>query len=228
MKDLTKISTPEITLDVNRTQQVLANDPDGEWGYPEFLSVFVANIEEESLEITACIPMDYNLLLRKSWAHLLVRPSTDATPTYTAMSKIAQAFFKTGHHAMQIIPRCSDYISREKHTLHLWNVTSDCSFQFDEVHQLLSQNLSDIDTDIYLQVSEDSNSNQYLAIAAKDRWLCWEDIVSYKEKYLGADIDAVIVNRSFKEDIQNFSSSKYKVIIIWEASSIELPDKILV
>ena len=222
MKDLTKIKTAEIWVDEKSTQDALSREHE-DVRYPELTSVFSGNINGELFSITANIPAEYNATFKKAWAHLLVRPVFDMTPSYMAMSKIADTFFNENEYAMQVIPKRSDYISREEYTLHLWSFNKhNPSFLFKEVCSLLDQKIEKT-----TMVSRDSNDNRYLAIVG-DNWPSWEQLVQLKETHLGTEVDAVIVNRSFAEDTKLLTNGK-KVVIIWEVTEEDfLPDSFLV
>ena len=131
---------------------------------------------------------------------------------------------------MQVIPRRKNYISREPYTLHLWNMKSFCDFKFDEIYtHIFSEDVFHFNNNgISVKISTDSSDNEFVAIISEKKWPSWDEIVKVKEETLGTNIDAILVNRDFHRDIEFFQKRKYKIVIIWEATTITLPNKDLV
>lgn len=227
MKDLRTVNTPEIIFNESQTKLNLEFE-DKQWQDPQYLSVFDAHIGEEHFCITACRTLIRNFLFNEEWDHIIIRPNstTESTPSYEAMSKIASAFFDKFEYSMQVIPRVENYVNVEPFTLHLWNFKSLCDFQFDEVYEYINTLDLSFSNGVAVCSSTDSCNNQYMAIISETNWPCWEDIVKLKEKNLGCDSDVIIINRGFQKDVDMFGDRK--IILLWDATQIELPHPKLV
>lgn len=222
MKKLRLVKTAEISRDYTLTEIVLILE-NYRWINSDFLSVYQANIGKESFFITA----SRNYFSGKEWEHVIVRPKSfmQTTPSYLAMSKIATAFFEN-EYCMQIIPSRDNYVSIEPFTLHLWNFKKSFAFNFDDIYRKIKDKKLKFHKRICALVTYDSNYNKCLAVISKKDWPPWNKIVDLKEEYLGKDINAIIINRGESKDIISFDS--HKVLLIWDASDIELPPKFLV
>lgn len=223
MKDLTTISTDEVVLDEEATKKVLQWE-DFDFQDPTYLSIFNAKFGEYTFSITACWPIEYNLVFKQNWRHILVRPNFEAIPSYEVMSKIASVFFEDNELCMQVIPKRCNYVSNEPYTLHLWNMISRCNFQIDEA---ISETKVETNCKNGVYVRFDSLGNRYIAIISDGYWPSWLELVYIKEEFLGTNVDAVIINRGFEKDIEMFSGSR-KIVLIWDATDVDLPDKLLV
>jgi len=227
MRDLAAtVSTNEIHFNEEVTREKLSIKLDDDWNDPSFFSVFDANFDAEHFSVTAHIPMEHNLVFHENWQHVLVRPDAKDTPSYDVMSKIATAFFKeeANEYAMQVIPKRENYVSREEYTLHLWNLPAKApDFQIDEALQKAISHY--IGNTFY--VSYDSLGNKFISIISETNWPSWTEIVQTKEWIFGTDSDAILINRGFEKDIQAFEG-KLKVVLIWEASRVQLPPSFLV
>lgn len=223
MKDLTTISTNEVVYNEMATKKVLLWE-EFDLQDPAYLSIFDAKFGNDTFSITACWPIEYNLIFKENWQHILVRPNFEATPSYEVMSKIASTFFNKDELCMQVIPKRCNYVSNEPYTLHLWNMVSRCNFQIDEA---IYQTRLETNCKNGVFVRFDSLGNRYIAIVTNGYWPSWLELVHIKEEFFGTNVDAVIINRGFEKDVQIFSGSR-KIVLIWEATDVDLPDKLLV
>lgn len=223
--DNKKKTTDQILLDEDATREAM-NCEEEVWRDPDVISIYNATIENEDFSITVYRPMEYNLAFRTNWKHILVRPvpSVEHTPSHVVMSKIASTFPEESRNFMQVIPKRSNYVSREEYTLHLWTMQSACNFQIDEVNDSL---LSEADGDC-VRVSKDSLGNEYLAVISEKYWPSWGEVVALKEQYFGTNVDAIIVNRGFDKDVAVFGEHDRKIVLVWKATDIDLPDSFLV
>lgn len=223
MKDLTTISSAEVIYNEEETKKATQWD-NFYYDDPTFFSIFTAKFGGYNFFITACCPIEYNLIFKQNWNHILVRPTANETPSYEVMSKISSIFFKDDELCMQVIPKRCNYVSAEPYTLHLWNMVTPCNFQIDEA---ISETRLKTKCKNGVYVRFDSLGNRYIAIISDNYWPSWLELVNIKEEFFGTDVDAVIINRSFEKDIEMFSSS-CKIVLIWDATCVELPDKLLV
>ena len=206
----------------NHLKTFIVRNANSNSAYTE-LYVFDSNIGNETFEITSS-----QTYTTDGWHHVLVRPTLSQTPSYEAMAEISDALFQD-EFSMQIIPRRENYISKEKYTLHLWNMKSPCNFDFLEAYNYLFQEFDfDFKDGICVQLSSDTVSHKCIAVIAERRFPSWEELVQAKEKFMGTQVDAVIINRNLEDDLVLFEKCKYKIVLIWDASSIKLPDKSLV
>lgn len=229
MKDLTTIETRNIMFNSNLTILRLAMMPK-EWRSRKYVSDYTGWFGENAIYIiSAVIPLvTYQDGSKEEWNHVVVRPVIDIneTPSYEVMSQIAETFFEQGEFAMQVIPRRENYISIEPYTLHLWGMSTNCSFDFESILKEIQTINLESEKDVVTIECRDGRDNKCLAIISKTTWLTWDEVVQIKEKYWGDKMDAILINRSFQEDVQQFE--KYKVVLLWDAASVKLPPKDLV
>lgn len=229
MKDLTTIETRNIMFNSQLTILRLAMMPK-EWRSRKYVSDYTGWFAENAIYIiSAVIPLvTYQDGTKEEWDHVIVRPVIDINeiPSYEVMSQISEAFFEQGEFAMQVIPRRENYVSIEPYTLHLWGMKDECSFDFEVILKEIEAVNLESEKDMVIKEGCDSRGNKCLAIITKVTWPTWDEVVQIKEKYWGDKMDAILVNRSFQEDVQQFE--KYKVILLWDAASVKLPPKDLV
>lgn len=231
MKALGSVATREITYNEKVTKKELKKE-EPMWRDPRWVSVFDARFPNKHIyRITACD----TVFGREKWDHLIVRPMpvVKETPSYVNMAKIKDAFFTEYQYAMQVIPRREDYVSREAYTLHLWNYKGMISeADFHAVYKYLNSEEEKIeylaDGTGILRIFLPGCLRMYcMAIVCKE-WPSWSRLVELKESVMGCINDAIIINRSFRNDVEAFENKETKVVIIWDAMFEELPSKILV
>lgn len=229
MKDLTTIETRNIIFNSQLTILRLAMMPK-EWRSRKYVSDYTGWFAENAIYIiSAVIPLvTYKDGTKEEWDHVIVRPVIDINeiPSYEVMSQISEAFFEQGEFAMQVIPRRENYVSIEPYTLHLWGMKTECGFDFEVILKEIETVNLENEKDMVITETCDGRGNKCLAIITKATWPTWDEVVQIKEKYWGDKMDAILVNRSFQEDVQQFE--KYKVILLWDAASVKLPPKDLV
>lgn len=230
MKDLTTIDTRNIKFNSQLTTLRLAMMPK-EWRNRKYVSDYTGCFGEKAIYIiSAVIPLvTYRDGTSEEWDHVVVRPmkGINDTPSYKIMSKIAETFFEKGKEfAMQVIPRRENYVSIEPYTLHLWGVKNECVFDFKRILEEIKNDDLEFDRERAIKEYYDSGGNRCLAIISQKDWPKWNETVQIKEKYWGEGMDAILINRSFQEDVQQFK--EYKVILLWDATSVKLPPKELV
>lgn len=225
MKDLTTINDSRICFNLQKTNKALAKESP-EWRDPKYLSIYDATINSNEYEITACRTLISLPLIYENWDHIIIRPKFHDTPSYLDMVKIANIFFSSNEYAMQVIPSRKNYVNVEPYTLHLWNLPTN-DFDFHKIyHDLHVMPFVPLTNKISFQFILDQNTNGALAIAFKTDWPTWNEIVKIKEQILGTDTNAVIINRSLRDDLTTINN--YKVIVLWLSNSLKLPAKFLV
>lgn len=212
-------------INYNHIKSFIANCSENEVSSQSEIYVFDCRINNETFEITSCRPQ-----YAEEWHHILVRPNLYKTPSYEVMAQISAAFFKNDEEfSMQVIPKRCNYVSNEEYTLHLWDMKSHCDFNFKDVYNyIFYQNDFDFKNDICVKHCTDTAHHKCIAVISENRWPTWEEIVQAKEEFMGTNLDAVIINRNISQDLKHFELSNYKIVLIWDASSIKLPDKNLV
>lgn len=187
------------------------------------LNVFDSRIGNETFEITSLRPQS-----EEEWHHIIIRPNLYRTPSYESMAEISDTFFQN-EFSMQVIPKRCNYISKEEYTLHLWGMKSPCNFNFKEVYNyLFYQKQFDFKDNICVKHCSDTSNHKCIAVITEHRWPTWEELVQAKEEFIGTKLDAVVINRNIINDLTPFEFSKYKIVLIWYASELQLPDKSLV
>ncbi len=128
--------------------------------------------------------------------------------------------------AIQVHPRCSEYVNECKYTLHLWRsraVTQKAEMALGrKIRQKIEEAKTFYEKGQSKQVLLEGNQ-KVLAIFGGDRWPTWEQVCRLKQKYWEPEESAVQFNIC-----QSFDLNEEHLMILWDARDFDLPPKDLV
>ena len=161
----------------------------------------------------------------KNWEHVAmsILSPNNRMPTFEEMSALKDMFWNQNEITMQVLPAEKDYVNVNPYVLHLWR-----NIKSSELEPILYKEI--------LQTNEETQkistpgffttqiSGKYKkVIIGGDKWPDWDFIHKTKQQYWGDDETAIVFTLGKEGDL-----NKDHLVVIWDASTFELPPKDLV
>lgn len=159
------------------------------------------------------------------WEHVIMTPMYRC-PKYEEMCKLKDIFWNTDEIALQVHPPKSEYINIHPYALHLWrrnDITSSAEKSLKKRILTTYEEAKKFYNGKKQEVFIRDDDCKKLIIFAGNSWPTWEEVCKLKQQYWKPQEPAVQFNLSYSEDMNT-----EHIIILWDASDFDLPDKNLV